>query len=72
MANSDIELEYEFRKQLLDEYNSKNVNSVLMLKVKMNINVLMDELKKATGVSSKSRSEYSVLYFVQVNNVNAY
>ena len=59
MANSDIELEYEFRKQLLDEYNSKKVNSVLMLKDEYY--ALMDELKKATGVWSKSRREYYIL-----------
>jgi hypothetical protein len=59
MANSDMEHEYEFRKQLIEEYNSKKVNSVLMLKDEYY--ALMDELKRAAGVATKSRREYHIL-----------
>ena len=58
MASDDLTLECEFRRQLLAEYDAKKVNSVLMMKDEYS--KLIDDLKKASEASSKSRREYYI------------
>ena len=59
MASDDLTLECEFRRQLLTEYDAKKVNSVLMTKDEYS--TLIDEMKKASEATSKTRREYYIL-----------
>lgn len=59
MENQEITQEFEFRRQLMVEYNGKKENTTLLRKEEYY--ELIQELKEANDAPSKSRRQYYIL-----------